>query len=114
VVAVSLFSVTSRGGLWGLHYLEDFRRSGFASRYANRFPIVVGGMSSIGELFPCSLTCPRAVVYSKNMISDMVSLGYKRIAERCLTDSARTVRVDEVDGSITLGVEASSSDIKFN
>jgi hypothetical protein len=109
-----LHSVTSRKELWGIYYLEDYRKSGFASRYVNRFPIVLGGMSSVGEIFPCSLSCPRAVLYSKNMIADMISFGYSRVAEKCLSHSSKSVRISELDGSISFSIEDSPSNIKFS
>lgn len=109
-----LFSVTSRGELWANYYLEDFRKSGFGSKYANRFPIVLGGMSAVGELFPCSLSCPHAIQYSKNMIADMESLGYSRVAEKCISDSSKTVRVDQMSGNISFFEGNSTFDIKFS
>ena len=109
----SLGNITKLGQYWGRYYLEDFRRVGTASCYSNRFPIVWGGMSAVGELFPCGLNCSNAMKYSREMLNDMSAFGYGKIAKICIEHTMRPIRVDEKSGMISTVTKGCTQTISF-
>ena len=82
--------------------------------YCNRFPIVWGGVSVVGELFPCSLNCNAAKTYGQNMLDDMDAFGFKKIKEAIVDHSKRSVFVNKEDGEISVTKEAGFEEIVFS
>jgi hypothetical protein len=86
---------------WAIYYLEDFSKNGIASKFANRFPIAIGGMSLIGELFPCSLSCKAAISYTQMMIESLEKYSFNEIIKTSLIYSALPVHINRSNGEIS-------------
>lgn len=99
---------------WATFYLEQFHKIKIANHFTNRFPITWGGISIIGELFPCSLTCPKAIEYSQNMFSDVIDLGFSKISEIIKAHSLRPIYVNKINGEISVDSKSGFEIIKFS
>lgn len=85
---------------WATFYLEDFQKNKIANHFTNRFPITWGGISVIGELFPCSLMCSHAIEYSKKMYSDVIEFGFNQISDAMIIHSLKPVFINKMNGAI--------------
>jgi hypothetical protein len=99
---------------WATYYLDNYESASLASPYANRFPIAWGGISVVGELFPCSLNCIHAINYARAMMEDLVGLGFQRIHEVILNHSMRPVHIHPRSGSISVTPVSDSRPIIFS
>ena len=106
--------INSLNELWSLYYLEDYKLIKAANHYANRFPITWGGMSPIGELFPCSLSCTAAIQYAKNMKADLHSFGFERIASNIYEAARRSVYINTYNGKVSTVPKLYYSEINFS
>jgi len=87
--------------MWANFYLKDYTKMKNANLFTNRFPITWGGMSIIGELFPCSLTCKNAIEYGKGLHNDVKSFGYSKISETLISHAKTPIYIDPINGNIT-------------
>lgn len=101
-------------GKWATFYLNDYRNNVSANYFTNRFPITWGGISIIGELFPCSLICPSAIKYSKTMHSDVINFGFNEIAKVMVEHALKPIYINEEDGSISTIFKEGTDLIKFS
>ena len=88
--------------------------NGSANYFTNRFPITWGGISIIGELFPCSLSCPNAIKYSKTMHSDVINFGFNEIAKVMVEHALKPIYINEENGSISTIFKEGTDIIKFS
>jgi hypothetical protein len=98
---------------WALYYLQDFNLQLQANHNTNRFPISWGGISPIGELFPCSLVCKAAISYSLDMKSDLLTFGFDRIARESENHSKKNIFIHIESGEISLTSKVGYKEIKF-
>ncbi len=94
-------TINSLNELWSLYYLDDYHHNKVASHFTNRFPITWGGMSPIGELFPCSLNCAAAIQYAKTMKKDLHSFGFDRIIANIYEAAMRPIYIHESNGLVS-------------
>ena len=88
--------------LWATFYLNDYiKMNKTASKYTNRFPITWGGISIVGELFPCSLSCNKAIQYGKNLHNDVKSFGFNKIYHSIINHAQLPIYINPVDGTIS-------------
>jgi len=106
--------INQLGANWGLYYLDDYHNNNKASLFTNRFPIAWGGISIVGELFPCSLSCKNAIEYSKSMIIDLKKFGFNNVADKCIEHSSRTIYIHSSKGNINIDPVLNYKEIKFN
>ncbi len=106
--------INSLNSKWATFYLNQFLEIKFANHFTNRFPITWGGISIIGELFPCSLTCPNAIEYSQNMLSDVKKLGFSKLSDIMMDHSHRPVYINKENGEISLESKRGFEIINFS
>jgi hypothetical protein len=109
----NLCNINEYGTNWALYYLSDFQNQKKASLYCNRFPVVNGGISVVGELFPCSLNCDAAIQYSFRMLEDLENYGFKKIKETILKHCKEPVFINKHDGRISGKEEAGFHKLVF-
>jgi hypothetical protein len=109
----NIHNINSQKEQWALYYLNDFKTHSKAIHDTNRFPISWGGISPIGELFPCSLICKSAIEYSKNMKTDLLKLGLLRIAEMRDSHSKKSIYINSSTGEISFYNKVGYEEIKF-
>jgi len=105
--------INTLNGMWATFYLEQFLKNKIANHFTNRFPITWGGVSIIGELFPCSLVCPKAIGYSQNMFSDVIDFGFSKLSDIMKEHSLRPVYINKSNGEISLNSKRGFEKIKF-
>lgn len=93
--------INSLQGLWATFYLEDFIRNSEANLFTNRFPITWGGISIVGELFPCSLSCKKAIEYGKGLHNEVKTYGFGKISEVMLYHATNPIYINSADGGIS-------------
>lgn len=93
--------INSLSDLWATHYLDDYARFNNASLFTNRFPITWGGMSIVGELFPCSLSCINAINYGKALLKDVKEIGYISISEVMIRHAKTQIYINPEDGGVS-------------
>lgn len=106
--------INAYNDLWSVYYLNDYEQNKSADCHTNRFPIAWGGISPIGELFPCSLNCKAAIEYSRNMLHNVSKLGFKRIADTCYHHGRRSPYINKNNGNISLNPLPDYSPIIFS
>jgi hypothetical protein len=88
---------------WANYYLNDYLKNSLvANHLTNRFPITWGGISIVGELFPCSLSCENAIEYARNMQNDMINFGFYKIANVIVQHAKSTIFVNPKNGAISI------------
>lgn len=106
--------INSLNSKWATFYLNQFLEIKIANHFTNRFPITWGGISIIGELFPCSLRCPNAIEYSQNMLSDVKNLGFRKLSDIMIDHSHRPVYINKGNGEISLDPKRGFEIINFS
>ena len=109
----NLCNINEYGTDWALYYLSDFQNQKKASLYCNRFPVVNGGISVVGELFPCSLNCDAAIQYSHRMLEDLENYGFKKIKRSILYHCKEPVFGNKRDGRISSKQEGGFQKLVF-
>lgn len=109
----NLEKVNAIGAKWGIFYLEDFISQKKASLFCNRFPISWGGISIVGELFPCSINCKAARMYAEAMLTDVQNFGFEKIKDKILDHSQRPVFINKQNGEISVSQNAGFEQITF-
>ena len=71
--------VEPAAGAWPKSLLD--KTNGQAKAEANRLPMDWGGLSPIGEMFPCSLDCEHACRIGKESVHSLRRLGLARLAD---------------------------------
>lgn len=107
-------AISSFGAHWANYYLNDYNTHKTAHHLTNRFPIVWGGVSPIGELFPCSLSCTKAIHYAQQMISNLHDFGFQKIANVSIEHGMKTVFINEIDGAISTKNQVGYNPIIFH
>lgn len=106
--------INSLSDLWAIHYLDDYARFNNASLFTNRFPITWGGMSIVGELFPCSLSCINAINYGKALLKDVKKMGYTSISEVMISHAKTPIYINPADGGVSKIIQEQSKPIIFS
>ncbi len=97
----NILNINNLKELWATYYLKDYKKNKSASYFTNRFPITWGGFSIIGELFPCSLTCSKAIEYANHMYNDMVDFGFHQISEVMINHAKSSIYINAQNGAIS-------------
>ena len=99
----NITTINNLNKLWATYYLNDYlKNSRAANHLTNRFPLTWGGISIIGELFPCSLTCVKAVEYAGNMQNDMINFGFHKIADIMVKHAKSPIFINPENGAISI------------
>ena len=85
---------------WPLYYL-NIDGPGLHSNLANRLAIAWGGISPIGELYPCSLECQNAKKLGQSFFSATKELGFSKLHQELLLYSKNNVEISK-DGVVSL------------
>lgn len=83
-----------------------------ATARANRLPIDWGGISPVGEMFPCALNCAEARRIGTEGWETMNRLGLSALACRLVQDATRPCRI--VDGRATLCASDADGSIELS
>ncbi len=78
------------------------RRSGDAVRFpcwANRLAIGWGGLSPIGEMYPCKLDCTNALEIGRAAVTALHEEGLERLASKVMEHALTPVQLDQ-DGGV--------------
>lgn len=98
----NITTINNLNELWATYYLNDFiKNKRVANHHTNRFPITWGGISIVGELFPCSLTCAKAVEYARNMQNDVINFGFHKISEVMVKHAKSPIFINPENGAIS-------------
>ena len=85
---------------WPLYYLNT-DGPGLHSNLANRLTIAWGGISPIGELYPCSLECQNAKKLGQNFFRVTKKLGLLKLHQELLFFSKNNVEISQ-EGAVSL------------
>jgi len=98
----NIYKINDLKDLWATFYLNDYEKMNkTASIYTNRFPITWGGVSIVGELFPCSLSCNNAIEYGRNLYNDVKSFGFNEIHKTIIDHAQLPIYINPDDGAIS-------------
>lgn len=78
---------------WYQYYLRDGKMK--YPHWANRINTIFGGGSFVGEMFPCSLNCKKAIDIGKNAANTMHSFGLIKLAEVIKSHCLSPIYLDE-------------------
>ena len=81
------------GGRWPQRLARTASSTSVDAR-ANRLAADWGGISPVGELFPCSLECPAARAIGENGVGALRRLGLHRLAAEVVQHATTPVRID--------------------
>ena len=79
---------------WPLYYLSQDGQ-GRHSNFANRLAIARGGISPIGEMYPCSLECQNAISIGRKVYEIANKIGMKKLSEKILFYSKETISISD-------------------
>jgi hypothetical protein len=87
------------GALWTKYLLESSGKGPYPL-YNNRYISALGGISPIGEIFPCSLHCKKSAQLAKDALSALSKMNLHQLRNNIYENSLRSVVVKN-DGSLS-------------
>ena len=66
---------------WTLYLLENLNDVSCFSLFNNRLVTEIGGVSLIGEMFPCSLMCKKSKRIGEDSYNSLKKIGFSKLAQ---------------------------------
>jgi hypothetical protein len=86
---------------WALKILNSSNRKPYPFQN-NRLISHLGGISPLGELFPCSFDCKSSEAFSDLALKHLSKMGMSRLVENIETNARRKVYIDHLSGEYSL------------